>query len=322
MPTEQERVYEHAPFFPSLVNLTEPSEITNIKNRRSQCNAATKFSKKSTNLEIQMFKKILNTAVLATAVIGLLSSVAVADVIDDIKARGTLIVGTKADYRPYGYRDPTGEIVGLEPELAKTVADKLGVKLELVPVVGSNRMEFLKQGKIDLLIATMTDNPKRGKVVNIVKPNYYSSGTNLLAWKKANFKGWADLKGKTLCAIQGGWYNKKMQQEYGAKITAFKGVAEVMVALEQGSCMAFVYDDSWIVGKLKDSAMSSKFEMPLETIDDAAWGLAVNHGEDAFYAVMAEIIADWHKSGLILKLENKYGIENTPFALRMNEEFK
>ena len=87
-----------------------------------------------------------------------------ADVVDDIKARGKLIVGVKADYKPYGFRDTSGKIVGIEPELAQEVADMLGVKLELVPVVASNRMEFLKQGKIDLMIATMTDRPDRDRI--------------------------------------------------------------------------------------------------------------------------------------------------------------
>src|SRR5881628_1570513 len=38
--------------------------------------------------------------------------------LDDIKKRGTLIVGVKADYKPYGFRDPSGAIVGIEPDLA------------------------------------------------------------------------------------------------------------------------------------------------------------------------------------------------------------
>src|SRR5271155_3341038 len=69
-----------------------------------------------------------------------------ADVLDTIEARGTLIVGTKADYRPFGYRDASGAIVGFEPDLAKEVAKKLGVKVELVPVVASNRILLLTEG--------------------------------------------------------------------------------------------------------------------------------------------------------------------------------
>ena len=63
----------------------------------------------------------------------------------------------------------------------KEVADKLGVKLEIEPVVSSNRMQFLQQGKIDLMIATMNDKPDRRQVVGIIDPLYYASGVNVLA---------------------------------------------------------------------------------------------------------------------------------------------
>ena len=58
-----------------------------------------------------------------------------AQTLDKIKQRGVLVVGTKADYKPFGFRDPKGAIVGFEPDLAKDVADRLGVRLELEPVV-------------------------------------------------------------------------------------------------------------------------------------------------------------------------------------------
>lgn len=244
-----------------------------------------------------------------------------ADVIDDIKAAGVLKVGVKADYRPYGYLDPSGEIVGIEPDLAKDVADKLGVKVEYVPVVSSNRMQFLEQGKIDLMIATMTDKPDRRKVVQIVDPNYYSSGTNILALKKFGFKAWEDLNGKPVCGIQGAFYNKSTSETYGAEIVAFKGTAEAYAALQQGNCVAFVYDDSAIVAKTNEPEFAD-YEMPLPTIDDAPWGLAVRLGEDNFAEMMSEMIVDWHKSGRILELETKWGVANTPFAKAMNEKYK
>src|SRR6476469_4492094 len=125
--------------------------------------------------------------------------------LDDIKKRGTLIVGVKADYKPYGFRDPTGNIVGIEPDLAADVAKRLGVKLELVSVAASNRIEFLQQGKIDLLIATMSDRPERRKVVQVIEPLYYSDYVNILINKKAVIKDWAELKDKPVCATSGAW---------------------------------------------------------------------------------------------------------------------
>ena len=143
-----------------------------------------------------MFRRLLVTA-LALAVVAAWTTQSQAgnERFMKVLERGTLIVGVKADYKPWGFRDSDGKLVGMEIDMAQDVADALGVKLELVPVQSSNRMQFLQQGKIDLMIATMPDKANRRKVVGIPGPNYYTSGTNVLA-KKGVVSSWEDLRGR------------------------------------------------------------------------------------------------------------------------------
>ena len=89
------------------------------------------------------------------------AALAQSDTLASVKQKGKIVVGVKADYKPFGYTDPSGKIVGLEIDLANDVAKRLGVQIELVPVIAANRMEFLKQGRIDLMIATMAYKPDR-----------------------------------------------------------------------------------------------------------------------------------------------------------------
>src|ERR1700741_1053239 len=98
-----------------------------------------------------------------------------ADTLDNIKQKGTLVVGVKADYPPWGMRDSNGNIVGMEIDMAKDVARRLDVKLALVPVLSSNRMQMLQQGQIDLMIATLSVNDERRKAVGVIEPLYYAS---------------------------------------------------------------------------------------------------------------------------------------------------
>jgi polar amino acid transport system substrate-binding protein len=121
--------------------------------------------------------------------------------------------------------------------------------------------------------------------------------------------------------VQGAFYNRKTEEEFGAEIIAFTGTSEALTALEQGRCIAFVYDDSFIVGRLSEPQYAD-FEMPFESIDDAPWGLAVPPGEEAFADYMSAMIEDWHGSGKIIELEAKYGIPPSPFAARMNAEYQ
>ncbi len=244
-----------------------------------------------------------------------------ADVLADIKKRGTLIVGVKADYKPYGFRDPSGRIIGIEPELAADVAKRLHVKLELVPVVASNRIEFLEQGKIDLMIATMNDTPERRKVVRIVDPDYYASGTNILARKSQHLTDWSQLRGKPVCLIQGSFYNKELQEKYGVQPVAFKGTAEAYSALKSGNCVGVAYDDTALWGQLLDPEWKD-YAVPLKSILVEPWGLSVRNGETKFADFMHNTVIAWHKSGLILRLEKKYGIPNSAYAKEMHDKYK
>ncbi|HTX02702.1 MAG TPA: transporter substrate-binding domain-containing protein, partial [Candidatus Acidoferrales bacterium] len=144
-------------------------------------------------------------ASLATLVLGLWvgAPASARDTLADIKQRGKLIVGVKTDYKPFGFLDPSGKVVGIEPDLAADVAKRLGVSIEYVPVVAANRIQFLQQGRIDLMIATMTDTPQREELVGIVKPSYYAAGVDIIARKGSGLRSWDDVKGKSLCGIQG-----------------------------------------------------------------------------------------------------------------------
>ena len=207
----------------------------------------------------------------------------------------------------------------MEIDMAKDVAKALGVKLKLVPVQSSNRMQFLQQGKIDLMIATMSDRTDRRKIVGIVEPNYYTSGTNLLA-KKGVVTKWTALKGKPTCGKQGAFYNKVVSKRYGAKIVAFVNNAEAKQALRDGKCVGWVYDDSSIGSDLA-SGQWPGFEMPLNSEDDNPWGLAVPVEEiDGVWGnFMAGMQYRWLTSGRLTELEKKWGIQPTAF-LKMQAE--
>ena len=264
----------------------------------------------------------LGAVILASFTLAATQANAANDRFKKVLDRGKLVVGVKADYKPWGFRDSSGKLVGMEIDMAQDVADALGVTLELVPVQSSNRMQFLQQGKIDLMIATMSDKANRRKVVGIPQPNYYTSGTNVLA-KKGMVSSWADLKGKPVCGKQGAFYNKQVSKKYGAKIIAFVGNAEAKQALRDGKCVAWVYDDSSIMADLA-SGQYDDYEMPMMTEDDNPWALAVPLDElDGIWGnFMSGMIYNWHSSGRLIELEKKWGIQTTQFVVDMNKRFE
>jgi len=239
-----------------------------------------------------------------------------------VMERGKVVVGVKADYKPWGFRDESGNIVGMEIDMAKAAADAMGVDLELVAVQSSNRMQFLEQGKIDLMIATMSDREDRRKIVGIVSPNYYTSGTNIMAPKALGLKSWEDLRGKPVCGKQGAFYNQIVTERYGANVIAFTGNAESKQALRDKKCIAWVYDDSSIGSDLA-SGNWDDYEMPLNSEDDNPWGLAVPLEErNCVYGhFMSGISYDWLQSGQLQEWEAKWGIQPTQFLKDKRQQY-
>ena len=268
-------------------------------------------------------KKIVLTMICSLFAFASFSAQAANERFMSVIEKGKLIVGVKADYKPWGFRNESGEIVGMEVDMAQDVADALGVELELVAVQSSNRMQFLEQGKIDLMIATMSDREDRRKIVGIPQPNYYTSGTNVLAPKAVGLKDWEELRDKPVCGKQGAFYNQIVEERYGAKIVAFTGNAESKQALRDKKCLAWVYDDSSIMADLASGDWDD-YEMPLKTEDDNPWALAVPLEEvDGIWGnFMSGMIYNWHQSGRLIELEKKWGIQPTQYLADQNEKHK
>lgn len=245
------------------------------------------------------------------------------DTWNKVMERGKIVVGVKADYKPWGFRDSDGSIVGMEIDMAEDVAAKMGVELELVAVQSSNRMQFLEQGKTDLMIATMSDRADRREIVGITQPNYYTSGTNIMAPKALGFTSWEDLRDKPVCGKQGAFYNQVVTERYGVNVVAFTGNAEAKQALRDKKCVAWVYDDSSIGSDLA-SGDYEDFEMPLQSEDDNPWALAVPLGEKdcVFGQFMSGLTYNWHQSGQLIEWEKKWGIQPTKYLVDQNERYK
>ncbi len=241
-------------------------------------------------------------------------------VLDEVKKRGQLIVGSKTDFAPFGALNSSGEPAGFEVDLARDVAKRLGVELKIVPVVSANRMQFLQQGKIDLMIATMSYRPERAEAVEVVQPAYYASAQSLLAPKNANPKltKWEELKDKKVCGVQGAFYNADVAT-FGAQIVNFKDTAEALNGLKDGKCVGMAFDVTFFAGKLQEADWAG-YELPLPSRNDDPWVLAVKKGETAFHEFMVGVVKDWHKSGKLIELEGAWKLPASSFLKAQKEK--
>ncbi|KAF1048003.1 MAG: Cyclohexadienyl dehydratase [Herbaspirillum frisingense] len=100
---------------------------------------------------------------------GLLAIVAAnahADALADIQKSGVLKIAVPQDFAPFGSVNSDLQLQGLDIDVAKLIAQKMGVKVQLVPVASANRIAYLQTHKADLVISTLGKNAEREKVID------------------------------------------------------------------------------------------------------------------------------------------------------------
>ena len=94
----------------------------------------------------------------------------VREVLDEIKADGTINIGVFSDKNPFGYVDENGEYQGYDIYFANRLAEDLGVKVNYVSTEAANRIEYLQTGKVDVILANFTVTPERAEEVDFALP--------------------------------------------------------------------------------------------------------------------------------------------------------
>src|ERR1700709_2788573 len=108
-----------------------------------------------------MFKRaFIVLALLACA------GIAQAQTVDDILKRGKVLIGIDVTNPPYGLMGKTMEPEGLDVDMAKAMAKRLGVTLEIVQVTGPSRIPTLLNNRADIIIATFAPTPERALQVS------------------------------------------------------------------------------------------------------------------------------------------------------------
>jgi polar amino acid transport system substrate-binding protein len=246
---------------------------------------------------------------LLPAAMGLLfivSGVAHADRLDDIKKAGVLRVATFDSNAPFGFVDPkTNQIVGLDVDYAKAVADKLGVKLEIQPTNPANRIAFLTSKKVDLVFANFTITDERKQEVDFSTP-YFASGTQFIA-KKGVLKTPAQLNSLRIGADKGTTNEQQVRAQFPqATIVAYDDTPFAFAALRTGNVQAITQDGPKLVALLANVPDREKYEIPAFTISNDYEGVGVPKGEPRLLGFVNDTLKGLEADGTAANIYNQW----------------
>ena len=167
-------------------------------------------------------------------------------VLDRLSQRGVLVVGTAACMPPFNMTTKEGDVIGLEPDMAKLMAEEMGVKLRFEVIPFSELLPALEAGKVDLILSQMTITGKRNMKVAFVGP-YFISGKSFVTKIKwiASVKdaSQVDSPKTTMVALKGSTSQTFVEKEVPkAKLVLAKDYDEAVDMLLKGKVDAMVAD--------------------------------------------------------------------------------
>ncbi len=182
------------------------------------------------------------------------SPMAHADQLDNVKKADALKCGVLPQYKPFSYvKDPkTRQSVGYDVEICNTIASHIGVKPELVFVTAPTRVTDLEQGRIDLVLANLTNTPERAKLIDFAY-NYLHANVRIVVPIKSSIRTFADLTGKKIAGTDGANLEVKVPKVINdAQIKVFPSPANAFLAMKQGKTDAMAGDETTLIGLVGD----------------------------------------------------------------------
>jgi polar amino acid transport system substrate-binding protein len=172
-----------------------------------------------------------------------LATAALADRLDDIKARGKLIVGVTDSSPPFSFRQPgQSTSVGYDVELTERLAQRLGVAVEQVTLRNQDRISFLQEGKVDVVAVGMSRTPERAKQIDFSYA-YLDSPHKIIVRKDANLTSMQQLAGRTLALNKGASVDEELKAAVPTiKLVNFDNYEACFAAVKERRADSFLAD--------------------------------------------------------------------------------
>ena len=155
------------------------------------------------------------------------------DLLKTIQERGTIIVGLEGDWAPWSYVDENDELTGYDVEVAKAIAGKLGVEIQIVPGEWDGLFAGMDAGRYDMVVNGVEVTEERADKYDFSTPYAYIRTALIVKGDNDSIKTFEDLKGKkTANSIASTYMN--LAESYGATCYGVSTLDETLTMVLQG----------------------------------------------------------------------------------------
>ncbi len=221
----------------------------------------------------------------------------------DIKASGVIRIGVNPNFPPMSSYDAQGQLQGFDVAVARAVAAKLGVGLELVPTEAAARVPFLVSGRIDLSLGALTITPERRALIDFSVP-LHTEAMGVITTSRLPVRRWQDLNRPdiTLVNMRGNYSNTVLAEKLPLpKRLLVDGNADTIRAIAQGRADALVENVDFFIGFTRTHP-EVKWRVLPEPLFAAACGIGIARGNEGLRAAVDAALIGLHRDGSIDRL--------------------
>jgi glutamate transport system substrate-binding protein len=213
-----------------------------------------------------------------------------------IQQAGEIKIGVKYDVPPFGFKNPQNdEIEGFDVDFGKAIAEKLGVEPNFIEAISDNRIPFLQDGTVDVVLSTMTINAERAQEIGFSEPYYIARG-RILVPPDSDITGIDSLAGKKVCTALGSTYEETLKEQAPeADLRLVDSYSECLELVQNGAVDAVSTDDVILTGMIiQDDTLKLTEGEPLTTEPYGA-GLPLDDAE--FKEFVDGVLEEWKSGG-------------------------
>ncbi|NBH32842.1 glutamine ABC transporter substrate-binding protein [Clostridiaceae bacterium] len=215
-------------------------------------------------------------------------------------------IATDTTFAPFEFENDKGEMVGIDLDLLKAIAEDQGFEYELVVAGFSAATTGLEAGEYDAVIAGMSITDARKEKYDFSDP-YYDSGVGMAVNADSDITSYEDLKGKTVAAkigTEGCTFAESIADQYGFTIMQFEDSSSMYQDVLAGNSVA-CFEDYPVLGY--EISRGTPFTMPLEMEHGNSYGFAVLKGQNSELLMMFDAgLKNMKDSGKYDEILNTY----------------
>ena len=233
-----------------------------------------------------------------------------------VQEQGYFTLGLDADFAPMGFTKDDGEIVGFDIDLAKAVAEKMGVSVEVKPIDWDSKAMELSTGKIDVIWNGFSITDERRQEVLFSNP-YLSTKQSIIVKAGSDITTKADLAGKKIALQDGSTSEDALKADEATyasvgdeNISRFKENSQVLMEVSAGRADAAVIDEIFVRYYLQKENMLDQYTVLEEGFDEEDYGVGGRLGDHALMEAINKALDECKTDGTTSEISEKWFGEN------------